>query len=235
MPDDVLKTSQARLPIFKDRKAARMDSHETSNFENLTPAMLTELLSKFLSIPASALKDDEKVRAGEFDRKVDEAHKKIQAKNLPKEALERLLAKQLVMSHEFYYKVQSCLKALDTDVPSDPVLDDLVVMAVDSLDRQIESAKRREAEISALKNKPKEIAGKGGLGRKRKFDVLEEETIRIYEAGKSKWTSLPIAAQDITPIIVAMSKDGNGDLLPSTTKPLEWIRAHVKRGKSSPS
>lgn len=74
-----------------------------------------------------------------------------------------------------------------------------------------------------------EIARKGGLGKKPKLDRLEAETIRLYELGK--WGSAPKAALEITPQIVKISTGGNGDLLPSTTKPLEWIRAYEKRKK----
>lgn len=69
--------------------------------------------------------------------------------------------------------------------------------------------------------------------RAEKFKSLEAETIRLYESGK--WASVPLAAAEITPKIVAMSRNRNGDLLPSTTKPLEWIRAHNKKKKNSPS
>ncbi|HEY0489314.1 MAG TPA: hypothetical protein VGD30_07380 [Telluria sp.] len=73
------------------------------------------------------------------------------------------------------------------------------------------------------------ISTKGGEGRAAKFKRLEDETIRLYLA--KKWTSVPDAALEITPIIVAMSKKGNGDLANTTTKPLEWIRAYKKAKK----
>lgn len=76
------------------------------------------------------------------------------------------------------------------------------------------------------KNKAKNTARKGGLGKRAKLDMLEAETLRRYKAGK--WKSASAAAIEITPDIVAMSRVGNGIYLqPSTTKPLEWIRAHV--------
>ena len=55
---------------------------------------------------------------------------------------------------------------------------------------------------------------------------LEEETIRLYKSGS--WRSAPLAAQEITPKVVEHSKGGRGELMQSTTKPLEWIRAYVK-------
>jgi hypothetical protein len=74
-------------------------------------------------------------------------------------------------------------------------------------------------------------AASGGEGRARKFKHLKDETIRLFLS--QEWKSAPIAAQSITPQIVALSKNGRGDLLPSTTKPLEWIRAHKKMQKSN--
>jgi len=79
------------------------------------------------------------------------------------------------------------------------------------------------------KNRSKNIAKKGGDARSSKFQLLQSETIKLYKMGT--WKSVPIAAQEITPKIVALSKDSNGDLLPSTTKPLEWIREHKKLTK----
>jgi hypothetical protein len=78
----------------------------------------------------------------------------------------------------------------------------------------------------------KKRAALGGSGRARHFKPLEDETIRLYL--EKAWKSVPEAAMEITPKIVAMSK-GNGDLAPTTTKPLEWIRAYKKSLKSSPS
>lgn len=90
-------------------------------------------------------------------------------------------------------------------------------------------AKVVEVIESAQQYKAQEIARRGPRVRKAKMDVLEAETIRRYEQGT--WKSLPAAAHEITPLIVAFSKNGNGDLLPSTTKPLEWIRAHKRAPK----
>ena len=69
------------------------------------------------------------------------------------------------------------------------------------------------------------IARTGGAGRSAKLKVLEAETIRLYEAGK--WDSTPLAAQEIAPLIVAFSAKEGPRLMPSTTKPLEWIRAYL--------
>jgi len=105
-------------------------------------------------------------------------------------------------------------------------LDELVT------DCHVEEARLLNLIIGYLDGKPVELAKSGGAGRSAKFKMLEAETIRLYELGK--WKSVPIAAQEITPKIVALSKNGNGDLLPSTTKPLEWIRAFKKSQKSNP-
>lgn len=88
-----------------------------------------------------------------------------------------------------------------------------------------------EASANALRART--IATTGGAGRAAKFRPLEEETIRLYLA--KEWKSVPDAALEITPIIVAMSKRGNGDLVDATTKPLEWIRAYNRAKKSNPS
>jgi hypothetical protein len=88
-------------------------------------------------------------------------------------------------------------------------------------------------ELATMKEKVHARALSGAAIRAAKFKILETETIRLYEAGK--WESAPAAALEITPKIVAMSKNGNGDLMATTTKPLEWIRAHNKRKKSNPS
>jgi hypothetical protein len=78
----------------------------------------------------------------------------------------------------------------------------------------------------------KKRAALGGSGRAKNFRPLQNETIRLYL--EKSWRSVPDAAMAITPKIVAMSKGGNGDLAPTTTKPLEWIRAYKKGLKSGP-
>ena len=79
------------------------------------------------------------------------------------------------------------------------------------------------------KKKSQSIAKSGGDARSEKYKPLREETIRLFENGT--WASVPLAAMDITPNIVALSKNGNGHLGPTTTKPLEWIREHKKLKK----
>lgn len=79
------------------------------------------------------------------------------------------------------------------------------------------------------KKKSQSIAKIGGDTRSSKFKKLQSETIRLYKLGT--WKSVPIAAQEITPSIVEFSKKGNGDLLPSTKKPLEWIREYERAKK----
>lgn len=101
------------------------------------------------------------------------------------------------------------------------------------LELSAEKLRINNAKIKELEGKPSKIAGYGGKGRATKFKALELGTIKLYQAGK--WTSTPLAAQEITPKIVALSSDGKGALMASTTKPLQWIRTHVKSLKSNPS
>jgi hypothetical protein len=82
------------------------------------------------------------------------------------------------------------------------------------------------------RNEKKFRAKSGGDAKAAKFKTLEDETVRMYLSGTEK--SAPAAALIITPQIVAMSKYGNGDLYPTTSKPLEWIRAYIKAQKSNP-
>jgi hypothetical protein len=87
----------------------------------------------------------------------------------------------------------------------------------------------------ALKNDRKVIAKKvaasGGAGKSAKLEALKAETISKYKAGK--WDSVPLAAQAIAPEIVELSKKNGPALLPTTTKPLEWIRAYRKTLKTT--
>lgn len=96
---------------------------------------------------------------------------------------------------------------------------------------QLESERNDDAVVNdqSAKMRAAEIAKSGGDGRSAKYKALEAETIRLYVAGE--WASTPAAAQEITPKIVALSKKGAGDLAPTTQKPLEWIRAHVRSQK----
>lgn len=87
-----------------------------------------------------------------------------------------------------------------------------------------------EAELSELDSRrarPKKIAATGGKARAAKLEILQKETIRRYEAEKGKWKTLPEAADEIKPDIVALSKKEAFPLAPTTSKPLEWIRDHV--------
>jgi hypothetical protein len=86
--------------------------------------------------------------------------------------------------------------------------------------------------ISYLTCLPRERAKKGGDAKSARLRPAETETIRLYKLGT--WKSASLAAAEITPQIVAFSRNGKGDLSPSTTKPLEWIRAYVRSQKSSP-
>lgn len=79
----------------------------------------------------------------------------------------------------------------------------------------------------------KKVAASGGAGRSVKLEALKSETIRLYEEGS--WATLPLAAADIRPKIIELSKK-NGPVLSATTnKPLEWLRAHKKSKKSGGS
>jgi hypothetical protein len=83
--------------------------------------------------------------------------------------------------------------------------------------------------LAGIKKAKTTQAKKGGDGKSAKLKRLEVETIRMYEAGT--WDSAPKAALEITPTIVKISRGGNGDLSPTTTKPLQWIRAFIRQTK----
>ena len=95
---------------------------------------------------------------------------------------------------------------------------------------QLESERNDDAAIDhqSARMRAAEIARSGGEGRAAKYKALEAETIRLYL--EKKW-SAPEAAREITPQIVALSKNGGGDLAPTTQKPLEWIRAYIRGQK----
>jgi hypothetical protein len=92
-----------------------------------------------------------------------------------------------------------------------------------------EGIRAMEAGDHQVKSRAKKVAKTGGEGRASKYKTLEQETIRLYLS--REWDSVPSAAQEITPLIVKMSKNGAGDLLPTTTKPLQWIRAFNRARK----
>lgn len=126
---------------------------------------------------------------------------------------------------------QSLMGLLMENTLKEPALSHLVERLAD---RETDLTKGVASKAIALtrlqyKNSAKHNARLGGLGRTAKLEALEVETIRLYKAGT--WRSAPLAAENITPLIVEMSKNGNGDLLPSTGKPLAWIRAHIKATK----
>lgn len=105
--------------------------------------------------------------------------------------------------------------------------DDLIREAQDEADRHSDLI------FNALYDRPSRIAKTGGDARSALFKALENETIRLYKSGN--WTSLPSAALEITPKIVALSKNGNGDLVETTNKPLQWLRKYAKSQRSKPS
>lgn len=111
-------------------------------------------------------------------------------------------------------------------------------------DEVIRISHEAEAELTSkmlnyLERKPSIVAKKGGEGRAAKFRALEAETIRLYKLGQANWPSgrnhAPAAALAITPQIVEFSLKGDGDLSPTTNKPLEWIRSHINAMKNNPS
>lgn len=85
-----------------------------------------------------------------------------------------------------------------------------------------------------LKNDRKDIAKKvaasGGAARAAKIQALKDKTIELYKAGS--WSSVPLAAEEIRPKIVQLSKENGTVLAPTTTKPLEWIRKYRKSIKA---
>lgn len=143
----------------------------------------------------------------------------VRAENYDAIFLEMLFALKNVMHEDAVRGVQMLLETTE--------LDDILNKCHD------EERRLADLIINYLEKKPSVVAKAGGDGRAAKFKRLEAETISLYKAGT--WASVPDAALTITPIIVKMSSRGNGDLKPSTTKPLEWIRAHVKSEKDSPS
>jgi hypothetical protein len=86
--------------------------------------------------------------------------------------------------------------------------------------------------ITYLTRLPSERAKKGGDAKSARLRPAEAQTIKLYKLGT--WKSAALAAAELTPQIVAYSRNGKGDLSPSTTKPLEWIRAYLRSQKSSP-
>lgn len=113
-----------------------------------------------------------------------------------------------------------------------------MLMEVVDMNDLVEQCFQKELELSDviikyLDSKPKAVARAGGEGRAAKFASLKAETIKLFNEGS--WKSLPDAALEITPKIVAYSKPNNGNLLPTTTKPLEWLREYAKAEKSKSS
>lgn len=99
--------------------------------------------------------------------------------------------------------------------------------------------------VQHLLQKPRDVAKSGGMGRAAKLKVVEEETIRLYKARIEQRNSrttppkggkregVPQIAHEITPLIVEFSRQNGTNLLSTTIKPLEWIRAYVKTAKSN--
>ncbi|WP_426113695.1 hypothetical protein [Massilia sp. PWRC2] len=122
--------------------------------------------------------------------------------------------------------------------------------AIRHIGKMVEVSEADDGEIDRLKagvrlldqlleyhdEKSSAVAKSGGDGRAAKIKALEDETIRLYKLGPDgdAWPTgkshAPTAALEITPKVVAFSK-GRGNLLRTTTKPLEWIRAHLKAVK----
>jgi hypothetical protein len=116
---------------------------------------------------------------------------------------------------EGFKKYENCLEISDQRIE---LADQMVLIG----NRHIALA---EQQITSSEEKTKDDRRKGGKGRSIKLKRSEIETIRLYKLGT--WDSIPLAATELTPIVVKFSKNGNGNLSPSTTKPLKWIRNYV--------
>ncbi len=81
----------------------------------------------------------------------------------------------------------------------------------------------------ALDSQPKELASKGGKGKKKKYEVLFQRSIELYES--REWKSKRAAARAIESEIIALSAQVGvrlaGDQEWETI--YNWIRKHTKR------
>ena len=156
--------------------------------------------------------------------KVTKRFRAIRQRKLSAPALELLLAKSWV-------NFQNALELIRQLQGKDNLADSIIEANDLENDVTDQVLKLILQQVSHLIQKPKDIARKGGLGRAAKYDRLREETIRLYES--QTWKNAATAALAITPQIVEMSRNGNGDLAPTTTKPLAWIREYIRMKKTS--
>lgn len=153
--------------------------------------------------------------AGDNVERVRSKIKEVRMKNHHPIFLEMQYAALLVRHEDTHTAIHKLQEVIDLDEQ----VYDLASKELRLADLQIEFFSLRASSI----------AQKGGMGRSAKYKILEEETIRLYKGGT--WKSVPQAAAEITPQIVNLSRNGNGDLMSTTTKPLEWIRSYVKSKK----
>lgn len=134
--------------------------------------------------------------------------------------------RKLEKHQELLHMDQSLLGLLMENALPEPALLSLVDRLADRETDPTMGAMARAIAFTRLQNKnqAKHTARLGGLGKAAKLKALQDATIALYEAGT--WPSVPLAAIDITPVVVEMSKNGNGDLAPTTNKPLQWIREY---------
>lgn len=118
----------------------------------------------------------------------------------------------------------SGLDAIQAEIDRHQQSADLLAETITVLSVKLEVQRRI---ISNLKGKPAKIARSGGQGKAVKFKTLEAETLRLFNEGE--WKNASAAALEITPKIVALSRNGNGDLSPTTLKRLQWIRNELRR------
>lgn len=161
-----------------------------------------------------------------FKEAVESKEAEIAAENLPVAQLRKKLALALARQQFDYEYI--CELHDDQSEDSSNYLK-TVKPLVTTVRDLIGTVEWHMDEVERFRRKSVEVARLGGSGRSAKFKKLQLETIRLFES--SSWHSAPKAALEITPAIVAMSKNGNGDLSPTTTKPLEWIRAYIKGKK----
>lgn len=157
-------------------------------------------------------------------KKVTKRFMAIRQRKLSAPALELLLAKAWV---NFQNALELICQLHKSDNPIDST-SEAYNLEDDVTDQVLEQLLQQ---VNLLLQKPKEIARKGGLGRAAKYDRLREQTIRLYE--RQTWKNAATAALAITPQIVEMSRNGNGDLAPTTSKPLAWIREYIRMKKTS--
>jgi hypothetical protein len=154
----------------------------------------------------------------EIDRdRVREEWHLVRGRGLSKETLQVSYALLSVR----YREALSVIKQLCELSELDDVLIDVDQEQATLSDKIIDYYEKRDEKF-------REAVKKGGSVKATRMNILKEETIRLYKQGT--WKNATQAAMEITPKIVQYSK-GRGDLLPSTQKPLAWIREYIKKQK----